>query len=77
MTTAHPAVFFYGISRAVCFWRLKFEGAGLVCERLSRAGLVCERLSQRTARIQDSIEAWCGLALTKDVYDIRNMRSCH
>jgi len=35
------------------------------------AGLVCERLSQRTARIQDSIEAWCGLALPKDVYDIR------
>ena len=32
------------------------------------AGLVCERLSQRTTRIQDSIEAWCGLALTKDVY---------
>ena len=35
------------------------------------AGLVCERLSQRTTRIQDSIEAWCGLALPKDVYHIR------
>ena len=56
-----PLIFFYGISRAVWFWRVKFEGAGLVCERLS----------QRTARIQDSIEAWCGLALPKDVYDIR------
>ena len=78
MTTAHPPNCFYGISRAVCFWRLKFEGAGLVCEWLS----------QRTARIQDSIEAWCGLALPKDVYDNVEimifekigddpMRSCH
>ena len=54
-----PIYCFYGISRA-----------GLLLE-IEGAGLVCERLSQRTARIQDSIEAWCGLALPKDVYDIR------
>ena len=44
----------------VCFWRVKFEGTGLVCERLS----------QRTTRIQESTEAWCGLALPKDHDDI-------
>ena len=33
----------------------------LLVEKFEGAGLVCERLSQRTARVQESIEAWCGL----------------